>query len=443
MLADISEDQMLIDFSVTNFRSIKEKQTLSLLATKDNKLSENVFQSPRELKIKLLKSGIIYGPNASGKSNLLKALRVFIDLIEKSSDNKEGQIISHYNPFRLDISYLKKPTIFEIEFIGSDYIRYKYLVSYNEEKIIEEKLTYFPKNQEVKLFIRFEGKAIEFGDRLLGNKKSIEEFLLKNNLFLSKAANSKNDQLKALYLYFRDNYIFLIDSFQIGSNNIMKQIFTTSKIYSDINYMKLIAKFMKLSDTGIDSIGLKKKKSDSNISKTETSPFSIINEFKNSLSFEPVMQHKINNETIVDFILDDESQGTIKLYELSGDIINILKNGGILIIDELNNGLHPYISYSLIKLFHDPETNPKNAQLILSTHDTSLLSSELFRRDQIWFTEKKNSGTTIYSMSEFDYKDVRSNIPFEKWYLTGRFGALPFVELKKIFQKNQGEEDAV
>ena len=141
------------------------------------------------------------------------------------------------------------------------------------------------------------------------------------------------------------------------------------------------------------------------------------------------------------FDLSDESEGTQRLYGLGGMILSLMDQGYTVLIDELNNSFHPLITEMLIKLFQDPNTNPENAQLIFTTHDTSILKPELFRRDQIWFTEKDKYGaTSLYSLSEFDYDKVRPNVPFDKWYLSGRFGALPLIKDFNFSQDAEKEE---
>ena len=194
---------MLIDFTIENFRSIKTPITLSLLATHIDEHPDSKFRFKQEPDIELLKTAVIYGANASGKSNIIKAFDIFQDFILDSTDLKPGQKIKYYQPFKLEKGWDKKPSVFDIEFIAEDSVRYRYEVAYDQDEILKESLVFYPKGQEANLFLREKGKAIKFGDYFSGPAKTIEKQLLENHLFLSKAANSNNKRLKDIYLYFR------------------------------------------------------------------------------------------------------------------------------------------------------------------------------------------------------------------------------------------------
>lgn len=414
---------MIIDFSVENFKSIKEEQTLSMTAVNlRNEHPDRVFSYDKN--ISLVRTAAIYGSNASGKSNLLEALRIFKDFILDSTDLKVEDSIPYYNPYKLDKNYLNKPTKFEIAFIGNAKIRYKYNISFNDKEVIEEKLVFYPKKQEALLFEREKGGNIIFGSQLKGKKKNIGSQLLRNNLFLSKAANSNHEQLGIIYKYFL--YNLNSDSFLKRKIYLSKTIFereiylrTTALLAKKDNFSfknKLID-FLIASDTGILSVEIKKDE-----------------EYD---AVKPVTYHKLFEDKkeigVTEFELSEESDGTKKMYNLAGVIIYVLKNGYTLILDELDSSLHPLLSEYLIELFNSPEKNPNNAQFIFTTHDTSVLKPELFRRDQIWFTRKNSYGATeLFSLDEFDKDLVRKNTPFEEWYLSGRFGAVPKIN-KNLF----------
>ena len=433
---------MLIDFTVSNFRSIKEAVTLSMLATKIKEHPNNIFQPNKEKNIKLIKSAVIYGANASGKSNIIRALDIFQDFVVLSTDLKVGEKIRFYDPFKLEKTWATKPTMFEIEFIGNDSYRYRYMVEFNSEEIIKESLVFFPKGQEANLFFREKDKIIKFGDYFHGPAKSIENQLIKNNLFLSKAANSNNKLMEDIYLYFRNTLKLSTDEMP----EIVPMYFTTQECIDHESPIdtNIISELLKIADTSIEFFDIKKR-----MDLDEIPPFPekfpdelkkiIFEQFK----YQPRMFHKIfDDETEVDTIgfgLEEESGGTIKLYDLSGKILDVLINGNMFIIDELNNSLHPMMTELLVEIFNNPESNPNNAQLIFATHDTTLLNPDLFRRDQIWLTEKDQFGaTSLYSLSEFDYRKVRGNTPFDKWYLSGRFGALPLIgDFKKWIKRAQ------
>jgi len=414
---------MLIDFTIENFRSIKSPQTLSLLATSTKEHPENSFSLSREKKIRLLKSAVIYGANASGKSNVLKALGTMLTFIKDSTDVKAGHDIPYYQPFKLDKECLAKPTRFEMEFV-CDEIRYRYFVAYTATFIEEEGLYFYPNKIETKLFLRKQGNPIEFGNALKGARRGIEEQLLENVLFLSKAANSNNKALRNIYTSIHNG--ILIHTYSSFFSSPTNYMLGTKKLPPS-----LISQFISTIDTGITEIVSTKtefhKSSMPNLENYSEDEKTILLE---SLSFSAKSAHRATgfHEEHIHFNIDEESDGTVKSYALAGFIFTVILRGGTLVIDELNNSLHPIIVRFIIQLFNNEKSNPRNAQLIFSTHDTTLLDPSLFRRDQIWFTEKNDTGETkLFSMSEFDYKEIRKDTPFSKWYLSGKFGAIPIV----------------
>ncbi len=438
---------MIIDFTVSNYKSIKEPVTLSMYATGLKELNDSVYRSENEKDIGILKSAVVYGANASGKSNLLKAIDSLQEFIVTSTDTKLGEQIRHYKPFALDKKWISKPTFFEIEFIVDKTTRYKYSVYFNLEEILEESLVYYPKGQEATLFHRKKGAPIKFGDYFQGPKRTIEKQLLENNLFLSKGANSNNEILREVYLYFRNDVRFYAPA---DISSPFSRDFTTGLCKDDESGImkKNISSFLKIADTGIDHFNIKKVSVDDSFFKsgpfTEL-PDELKEDFLDHLTYKTEMHHKLYDDGsevgTVGFDIDEESNGTKRLYDLAGRLLYILQSGAVIIIDELNNSLHPLMTRFLINFFNDPKINKYNAQLIFATHDATLLSPELFRRDQIWFTEKDEFGaTTIYSMSEFDYDKVRANIPYDKWYLSGRFGALPIFGSFSEMMKNAKEK---
>jgi len=438
---------MIIDFSVENFKSIKEEQTFSMAAVNlRNEHPEHVFSYDKN--ISLVKTAAIYGANASGKSNLLEALLALRNFIVDSTDLKLDARILYYRPYKLDKNYSRRSSNFEIEFIGNDKIRYKYNISFNEKEVEKEKLVFYPRTQEALLFERKIGENITFGSQLKGRKKDIENQLLPNNLFLSKAANSNHEQLGNIYKYFLYNLNFNT-GFILAREPCQS---TTMQLARQDNpeFKNKLIDFLIACDTGILSVGIRKNDRDNefsymlndiidNISKSEEhTGDDIKSKLWKPFSFKPVTYHTLfedKKETgEAEFELYEESDGTLKMYALAGKLIPVLENGLTLIVDELDTSLHPHLSEYLIELFNSPEKNPNNAQLVFTTHDTSLLNSKLFRRDQVWFAKRNSYGATEFiSLDEFDKDEVRKNVPFEKWYLSGRFGAIPKIN-KNLFE---------
>jgi AAA15 family ATPase/GTPase len=430
---------MLIDFTVENFKSIKEEQTVSMLASiSKNEHPDNIFQPGKEENITLLKTAVVYGANASGKSNLISAIQTLAIFVVKSTDLKLGEYIPVYIPYKLDKNYREKPSKFEIEFIGNDKIRYRYTVKFNQEEVLFEELVFYPNKQEARFFLREKGKSIKFGHHVKGRKKNIESELIPNNLFLSKAANSNHEQLKEVYLYFLRNLTFHPVT-DLRKKIVYSKSLEIQKEGSDHLKDKL-SNFLAAADTGIHSIGLGQQKMNGNFKKIfpGSMPEGIRNEILPGISPRPGTCHRLYEGEkeigTIPFDLDEESNGTLKMYALAGEIISGLERGETIMVDELDSSLHPHLSEYILELFNYPGTNPNNAQIIAATHDATLLNPKNLRRDQIWFTRKNTFGATeVFSLDEFDKNEVRKNTPFDKWYLEGRFGAIPLIN-KKLFR---------
>jgi AAA15 family ATPase/GTPase len=408
-----------------------------MLASDSKKdLPNNMFSLEKENKLSLLKTGLIYGANASGKSNILLALNALKDFVVNSTDLKLDASIPYYEPFKLDKSCRKSPTTFDIEFVGNDNIRYRYTVSFNKMEVILEELLFYPNKQEAKLFRRKKGESIKFGHHARGRKKSIEQELIANNLFLSKAANSNHDQFKEIYLYFKNNLNFFPIKDHLGHAFDSIQ---TLALYAERerDFSSRLTNLLIAADTGIHSIEFEDESIDLPPELLEIITKEKRKEFSQSpiTTMKAVTYHKTfegerESESIPFQLLTEESSGTIKMYSLGGYIIPALEKGHTLIIDELDRSMHPHLCEYLINLFNDPATNPHNAQLIATTHDTTLLDSNNLRRDQIWFISKDHGASHVFSLDEFDKSEVRKNTPFNKWYLDGRFGAIPKINTK-------------
>lgn len=427
---------MILSFSLSNYRSIRDKITLSLIPAKSVKeLPDNIFLV--EDKFAVLRSSVIYGANASGKTNVINALVEFVQFIKNSSKNSLKDNIQIYDPFLLDNTSEKQPTEFEIIFLYNN-IRYIYIVSCEKESIVYESLNYFPKGQNVLVFERKEKKPIKFGSILKGEKRSIEARLLPNQLFLSKAANENLDFLVQIYTYFsnyEDNNLMFFSSF----DKLSPSVFIGSLLQEkDELFFKNFQQIITSLDVGISALRIKKNQVNFPffgmfpLEASDLFNHEFIKENVPELHYEIVAVHKMyDNKTktidIKEFALEKESSGTRILFILSYYLLEAFEKGSVMIIDEFEKSLHPQIVRILIQMFNNADINKNNAQLIFTTHDVSLLSNELFRRDQIWFTEKDDSGNTeLYALSQID--GVRKDIPYDKWYMSGRFGATPIVQ---------------
>ncbi len=412
---------MLIEFSVKNFRSIREKQTLSLVANnKDKQLPGNLIEinAPGLSNTKLLKSSAIYGANASGKSNLFKAAEFIQQFVLTSATKPNPEEKTGVTPFRLDSHSSDEPSEFEMIFIYKG-VRYQYGFALDNKRVHEEWLITYPVGQPQRWFSRVwnsDKKQYDWkiGKKLLGETKSLKTQTKKNSLFLSTAAQFNHKQLCVVYDWFA-NYIFSLS--HIDSNYQFDM--TSPLLLNREKEFKEIFDLIKNADLGISGINVVRMKSED----VEDIVDAIIQMAKSvKLEFIHLLE---NTEEEIAFDKDDESLGTLKYYFLLGPFLLALKMGYTVFIDEIGAQMHPLLVRQLVQMINDPKINTKGAQLILTTHDTTLLDTSLFRRDQIWFTEKNKAGaTTLYPLTDFK---PRSDEALQKGYLAGRYGAIPFL----------------
>ncbi len=421
---------MLIEFNVQNFRSIKKEVTLSLVASPDRSLDNNLIETDL-LRDNLLRSAVIYGANASGKSNVILAFSILKNLVERSNTFQKGTKINFF-PFKLDKKYLSKPSKFEVVFIKNN-IKYIYGVSFNSEKIIDEYLYYYPEGRKALIFERKDTNNYRFTiDRK--KQKFISEKTLDNVLYLSNSTQLNYDKTSEAFDWFKDNLGIIGVADHPGLIR-----YTINKLNEDAKMKEFILKALIEADLGINNLFASFE-----VISIDELPIQIREQFKTIISdseqnlekLDITTIHKvldeIGNENYVEFDFEEESEGTKRLFSLIGLWIDSLKNGQVLVVDELDTKLHHLLNVFLIKLFNDPTQNKNNAQLIFTTHNTNLLDQDIFRRDQIWFTEKNPSqgSTDLYSLIEFS---PRKDKNIQKGYLAGRYGAIPFISNDRIF----------
>ncbi|AVH70954.1 AAA family ATPase [Nostoc sp. 'Lobaria pulmonaria (5183) cyanobiont'] len=417
---------MLIEFSVANYRSFKEQVTFSMVAAnlvaKDKKLDENnVFEIDKELK--LLKSAAIYGANASGKSNLATALGFMRWFMINSSKETQSTEKIGVERFKLSTETEAKPSFFEIIFLMSGK-RYRYGFEATIEKVVSEWLFYVPKSKETKLFERKLGK-ISVSKTYKAD--GIQQKTRHNALFLSVSAQF-NVQIAEKILDWLTNKVALISTL----NDRGYRGYTVSCLMDNENKDEILQLLKKL-DLGFSDLKVEESEITAN-----SLPKELPDELKNlilkngegKLSSVQTTHQKFDGKgnlvsTEVFDLDEQESEGTKKVFSLAGPLVDTLKKGKILIIDQFDARIHPLISRAIVELFNSNEKNPNNAQLIFMTHDTNLLNNKLFRRDQIWFTEKNRYGATdLYSLAEYKIPDDAS---FESDYIQGRYGAIPYI----------------
>jgi AAA15 family ATPase/GTPase len=374
---------MLLNFKVKNFRSIKDEIILDLQATKDKTSKEQaVFEVG---KIALLKSAAIYGPNASGKSNILKAFMVFRMMILESMLRSNMNIDLPNEYFKLNSETENKPSFFEMKFLIDDKI-YLYGFEINKKKVWAEWLKQEKGNKN--LFVRTE-------QEIRSNKNYFKEAtaaLIKQTtervLFLSILA-ANNGELSKEFILKADFGILDIEASQ--------KMISAKQIQNIPDKFKEIL-FKEESKIAERSIKFLHRKFNANGKEVKSEP--------------------------LDFFAE-ESSGTQQMFALSAPFIDTLENGNVLFIDEIDASLHPFLCQYLISAFNSKEKNTKNAQLIFTTHDVSLLKEEFLRRDQIYFTDKNKAGATeLFSLSDIS---ERKGVDFAKRYFEGRYNALPYI----------------
>lgn len=430
---------MIVDFTISNFRSIKNEQTFSLRAENGGEhLLENISH-PSGDRLGVLKTAGIYGANASGKSNILLAIRALQYIVGASGGWKDGEQIKCYEPFQLSGETKKQPVRFEIEFITPDDTRYIYTIGFTRDCIVEERLVFYPSSKPAVLFERDENdtwESIKFGSLYSGGKKKLPFF--KNNAYLSKAGDSADapDVVRKVYNYFRKDII----------NQGVNEKIILEGWQDDDDFLRKVSALLSFIDTGVSGVVVENLEVDEdrlNLPMNIPEPLknSILRDMKRNYRF----IHDMDDDCEEMFDLEYESAGTQRFFNLAPALIDTLSSGGVLIVDELDGSMHPFMGEMIIRLFNDPEVNQGQAQLIFTTHDISLMSPDRFRRDQIWLTEKRKGATAIFSLDDFDKKKVKPTVPFSRWYVEGRFGAVPKIDYRRIadvFKQSSEDSDA-
>lgn len=441
---------MIIDFSVENFLSFNEETVFSFVAeSKVNKkdyLEANTFFADDKKELKLLKSIAIYGPNASGKTNLLVALDAFRHIVKESSKMNSPDQYEPIDSFRLDETKSTKPSCFQISFIANGK-RYQYGVSLTKEKIFSEYLYYYPNKKKNVIFERHyddnQSFSILKASKYL-SKKDQQELIKKTNsnmLYLSKLDQNNNS-------YAHDVMKWFIEKINVVPTNKISLTYTIEKIEENPSMKMKILEFLQGLDTGIIDLkvfsystfeeylstefGGDTKQQESFMNKL---PPDFLSSLKKRFDSDKTMRMKLRSLhkgrddqgsiKEVEFDIGKESMGTIVLLACLGPIFDVLENKKILFIDEISNNLHPKLVTKLIKLINSDQNT--GAQVVFTTHNTTQLNRELLRRDQIWFTEKKkDESTDLFSLA--DFKSIaREKASFEKQYLKGLYGAVPFI----------------
>jgi uncharacterized protein len=430
---------MLLEFSVANFRSILKRQTLSLVAAAGREmLTTNTFVDGKKLP-RVVRSAVIYGPNAAGKSNLLQAAQVAQSLVLSSAlQLQEGQKIPTM-PFALARSAKDLPSEFEFLF-AEEGTRYHFGFAVTPERVTKEWLVAYPVGKPQRWFEReFLAEAGHyvwaFSPNFRGEKsqqRTWRDSTRSNALFLSTAVQLNNEQLRPVFSWFQNK-------FAVVAAHIYMNMGLSIELLNDPVRKHMLDQFITAADVAIERLEFKEERPpvatggalQINIGAVPGIPI-VPGSFPLSGLGGPkfgrvlALHKQIDSDEVMPLdLFADESEGTRKLFQFAGGWIKALQDGTTLLVDELDRSLHPLITRFLVKLFHNEVRNPHGAQLVFTTHDTTLLDTNLFRRDQVWFVEKdKTYSTHLYPLLEYS---PRKDEALERGYLKGRYGAIPFL----------------
>ena len=415
---------MLVEFRVKNFRSLRDEQVLSLVASNDKTLIDShALMTGLNAVPALLRSAVVYGANASGKSNLIKAMQFMRGVVTESATIMQPAQAFNVQPFRLSSESNHQPTEFEITFMLQG-VRYQYGFSLTSHRILSEYLLVYKAFKPQRWFDRYvdtaTGKDVyEFGTGLKGPKSVWEGATRDNSLFLSMAVQLNSEQLRPVFDWFYRHLVIINEVAPLTPQFSVQML-------QQVEQRKAICDFLMAADISIADIDVVTQRKTGQVVRFDLAvgkPEVRIEEIEeNQLRF-----HHVTEQGNAVFDLAEESSGTRNLLFLAGPVLDILNKGLTLVIDELDTSLHTLLVRELVQLFHQPTLNSKGAQLIFTTHDTSLLDApNLFRRDQIWLVEKdREQASSLVSLSEFS---PRKNEALERGYLMGRYGGVPFLE---------------
>lgn len=412
---------MLLQFKVKNFQSIKEEAILSMVPSSDKSHPENLAH---EGKKDALKSAAIYGANAAGKSAVIRAFVAAIMAVRTSDTRNITQKIPGMIPFQFDEETVQGPCSFEFYFVAQNGIPYRYGFTADSNRVFEEYLYYYSSARPSRIFER--GDKFTYNQADESSFSKYEEKNTPNKLFLATATNWGNAKTAPAYQWLADSIdvyepdftmqTLALQAFEKDEQGELKQFTLSLLRQADINIDEIKVDIVPLSNQAKELVF-----TDSSGNPVPQGQVKAVR-----IHAGHHVQSKSGKEAQFFLDLNEESLGTKQLFWLSPILKEVFGKGKTMVIDELDRSLHPFLVQFLVELFHTPEINQTNAQLIFTTHDTTLLSLDTFRRDQIYFVEKDphTAATELYSLDEFS---VRKNENIEKGYLLGRYGAIPYL----------------
>ncbi len=424
---------MLIDFKIKNFRSIKEEQTLSLVAGATGKDQTRPDSLVEWDDFKLAKTAAIFGANASGKSNIVRAFRFMKSFVSRSATRMNlGDRIREAIPFRLDIESSGMPSSLEVTLLlnGTQYV---YGFSATAERVLDESLRVRPVGGRITTWLSRHvtphGQDWQINGPLRKDEALLRDKTRDNGLALSRGAELNISALSELFLWFRKDFLV----YDLSAPPMVLAERTAVRVGKDENFRGRVLQLLRDADLGISSIAVSEEPAFPAPKDAPEDLKKVLNAIRDIAGDEVLKRHTVTtyhsvagaSNPIGFGLAEDESNGTQRLFALAGPILDALDRGQLLVLDEFECSMHPLLSRKVVELFQSASANKKGAQVIFATHDTSLMSQNLMRRDQIWFTDKNQYGATeLFSLYDFANRP-RAASAFERNYLAGRFGAIP------------------
>lgn len=404
---------MLIRFRVRNYRSIRDEQELSLVASGLTEHAESLV-TVKQYDFELVRSAAVYGANASGKSTMVHALSFMRSAVVDSHPvwSPEGGV--ERTPFAFAYECMSEPSVFVVDLLV-DQIRYEYGFSVDSDRVLEEWLYAYPKGRRQEWFSR-EGDDFTFSRLMAGENRAISTLTRPNSLYLSAAAQNNHDLLSPIHRWFSSRLSIVDDE---SRRTLAARVSVQCR---DRAFRRRVYEILHAADLGITEI--------------QYNDFDSLRQLLGEEMWIKAVSFLAPDEVLVQFRhgtasasfslpFGEESAGTRAIFGLAGAIVDVLDAGGTLVVDELDRSLHPHLALEVLKTFNDPATNPNNAQLIFNTHDTNLLDPDLLRRDQVWFTEKGDDGATrLFPLTDFRARKYEN---LQRGYLQGRYGAVPTI----------------
>lgn len=423
---------MILGLKLRNFKSYKDEAEFSFNGILDDTLADNYTDMTLEdgFTIRVMNTAVILGANASGKSNLIWGFRALSYIVRRSRDFERNRRFPAYESFAFDERTANSPVEMELSLIvkGKQYL---YEIAF-DNIIRKEKLSGICENKKVSIYERSIDSGdfhhVELGE---GWNHELPEWitidLMKNHLLLSEISSKKAYELNDVYetIAYINVYVDPVNTKELN-DNVAPNILQSN---NSIIFERLV-RLIKIADLGIWNVSMiRHEDNEFQIPEfvSENQKRQIIEDNRWEFRFFHKFYDRDNNESKKPWDLRNESMGTQHLFGLGAVVLDVLEIGGLLVFDELNMTLHPEITRLLVNLFQNEETNPHHAQLLFSTHDASIIGESLLRADQVWLAEKDNDGCS-HLFSVQDFEGVSIVPPMEKWYRSGRFGALPKIQ---------------